>query len=241
MTKEAFIKEIAKYVRKYAAEFNIKVHSPIIAQAVLESGYGTSELAKNANNFFGLKYRKNRCPSACGTYVKVGSEQNADGSYTSSEMTWMKFENMEKGVRGYFEFINVSNYKNLKGVTDPEQYLKNIKADGYATSHDYVKNLMNVIKKYNLTQYDDSAFTEDVETHVAETKKYYRVQCGAYSNARNAHELVQKIKAAGHDAIIKEIGGLYKVQCGAFEKKQNATALSEKLLLKGFKNFITYF
>ena len=33
--------------------------------------------------------------------------------------------------------------------------MKNIKADGYATSLNYVQNLMNIIKKYNLTQYDN--------------------------------------------------------------------------------------
>ena len=151
MTQKQFIKEIAKYVQKYAPQYNIKVCSPIIAQAILESASGTSELAVNANNYFGLKYRPGRCPSASGIYYKVGSEQNADGSYVSSAMQWMKFSNMENGVKGYFDFINIANYKSLKGVTNPETYLKNIKAAGYATSLKYVDNLMAVIKKYNLT------------------------------------------------------------------------------------------
>lgn len=157
MTQEQFIKEIAKYVQKYAPQYNIKVCSPIIAQAILESASGTSELAVNANNYFGLKYRPGRCPSASGIYYKVGSEQKADGSYVSSAMQWMKFSNMENGVKGYFDFTNIANYKSLKGVTNPETYLKNIKAAGYATSLKYVDNLMAVIKKYNLTQYDTIA------------------------------------------------------------------------------------
>lgn len=156
MSKEEFIKEIGVYVKKYAPKYGIKVHSPIIAQAILESASGTSELAVKANNFFGLKYREGRCPTAIGIYEKVGSEQKADGSYSSSKMKWCKFKNMEDGVIGYFDFINNSTYSNLKGVTDAETYLKNIKADGYATSLKYVENLMDVIKKYNLTQYDGS-------------------------------------------------------------------------------------
>lgn len=154
-----FIDEIASYVQKYAQLYGIKVHSPIIAQAILESAKGTSELAVNANNFFGLKYntaQPNRCPTAIGYYVKKGSEQNADGTYTSSTMLWQKFDNMEHGVIGYFDFINSSRYANLKGVTDPKTYLENIKADGYATSLKYVDNLMAVIGQYNLTQYDDT-------------------------------------------------------------------------------------
>lgn len=156
MSNAKFIEEIAAHVRKYAPSFGICVHSPIIAQAILESASGTSALATNANNFFGLKWRDNRCPSANGYYIKEGSEQNPNGSYISSSMKWFKFPDMEAGVRGYFEFINIANYANLKGVTDPRTYLENIKADGYATSLKYVENLLNVIEKYDLTKYDDT-------------------------------------------------------------------------------------
>ena len=155
-----FIEQIARLVVKYAPSYGIAVHSPIIAQAILESASGTSELAVNANNYFGLKYRKGRCKTCIGIYHKVGSEQNPDGSYTSSAMQWCKFDSMENGVIGYFDFINISNYANLKGVTDPRKYLENIKADGYATSLKYVDNLMAVIKRYDLTKYDKKEETE---------------------------------------------------------------------------------
>ncbi len=161
MTKEQFIREIAGYVQSYAPRYGIRVCSPVIAQAVLESAAGTSELARNAHNYFGLKYRKGRCPTACGIYYKTGSEQNSDGSYTSSAAQWMKFADMEQGVRGYFDFINVPNYKNLKGITDPQTYLETIRAAGYATSLNYVANVMKVIAAYRLTKYDPSEASGD--------------------------------------------------------------------------------
>lgn len=148
---EQFIEQIAALVKKYAPQYGIMVHSPIIAQAILESASGTSELARNANNFHGLKYKVS---VANDYYVKDGSEQNADGSYTKSTMKWCKFPDMEAGVKGYFDFISASRYANLIGVTDPETYLKNIKADGYATSLNYVQNLTAVIERYDLTKYD---------------------------------------------------------------------------------------
>lgn len=154
MNTTEFIEKIGAYVQKYAPVYGICVHSPIIAQAVLESARGTSELAVNANNYFGLKYKPGRCPTATGSYTKVGSEQKADGTYTSSPMQWCRFPNMDACVHGYFDFINISRYANLKGVTDPETYLKNIKADEYATSLKYVDNLMAVIRNYNLTRFD---------------------------------------------------------------------------------------
>ena len=154
MNVNEFIAQIAAYVRKYAPQYGIAVHSPIIAQAILESGRGTSELAINANNYFGLKYREGRCPTSNGIYIKEGSEQNLDGSYTSSVMQWCKFPNMEAGVQGYFDFINNSRYSNLKGVTDPETYMQRIREDGYATALKYVENIMRLIDNYDLRKYD---------------------------------------------------------------------------------------
>lgn len=184
MTKEEFIKEIAGYVQRYAPKYNIKVHSPIIAQAILESAYGMSELAVNACNYFGLKYRKGRCPTCIGVYTKVGSEQNADGTYTSSSMKWCKFADMENGVIGYFDFLdNVSNYNNLKGVTDPQTYIEKIKSDGYATSHDYVSNLMKVINEWNLTKYDKEGDTEMSNSSLVVYKKLSPNHSGARTHS----------------------------------------------------------
>lgn len=54
MDKELFIKEIAAAVVKYAPQYGVKAYSAVIAQAVLESAWGTSKLAE-VYNFFGLK------------------------------------------------------------------------------------------------------------------------------------------------------------------------------------------
>lgn len=148
-----FIEQIAVYVQKYAPVYGILVHSPIIAQACLESAYGTSNKAQY-HNYFGLKYRGDRVTCASGYFSDTSAEQNSDGSYTNITTDWYKFDSMESGVEGYFQFTNISNYDNLKGVTDPRTYLENIKSDGYATSIDYVDNVMAVIEKWNLTQYD---------------------------------------------------------------------------------------
>lgn len=53
--KQKFVDNIAKYVKKYASSYGISVHSPIIAQAILESGWGKSKLATYYHNYFGMK------------------------------------------------------------------------------------------------------------------------------------------------------------------------------------------
>ena len=154
MMKELFIQSIVDAVKVLAPKYGIKVVSPIVAQACLESAYGTSEKAKY-HNYFGLKYRKDRVSCHCGYFNDKSSEQNADGTYIPIQTDWYAFADLFSGVEGYFQFINTGNYANLKGVTDPHRYLELIKEDRYATSIDYVKNVWRVVESNNLTRYDE--------------------------------------------------------------------------------------
>lgn len=151
--KERFIQDIANAAKVLAPKYGICVISPIVAQACLESAYGKSVKAKY-HNYFGLKYRKGRVSCHSGYFSAGGSEQNADGSYTPIQTDWYAFASLVSGVEGYLQFIDIERYANLKGVTDPLKYLELIKEDGYATSIDYVKNVWQVVKSLNLTQYD---------------------------------------------------------------------------------------
>lgn len=204
MDRQEFIEKIASYVQKYAPAYGIKVCSPIIAQAILESGCGTSVLGQY-HNYFGLKYRKGRCPTSSGTINKLGSEQNPDGSYTEYDMLWFKFPDMEAGVRGYFDFINIPAYANLKGVTDPETYLENIKADKYATSINYVSKLMRVIEYDNLTRFDTKEERGMIFNIHAGHNPDGKVACGAVgliresTEARNVkNEVIRQLQLLGH-------------------------------------------
>lgn len=151
MTNSEFIEQIAKCVKKYAYVYGIEVNSPIIAQAILESGWGKSSLASKYHNYFGLK-----CGSAWkGKSVNMTTkEEYKVGTLTNIRDNFRVYDSMEAGVKGYFDFINTSRYANLKGVKSPEEYVKRIKADGYATSSKYVDNIMRVIRDNKLTRFD---------------------------------------------------------------------------------------
>ena len=151
MDKEAFIQKVAEKVSKYAPLYGICVHSPIIAQAIIESGWGKSGLASKYHNYFGLK-----CGSSWkGKSVNMATkEEYKVGTLTNIRDNFRVYDSMEAGVKGYFDFINTSRYANLKGVKSPEEYVKRIKADGYATSSKYVDNIMRVIRDNKLTRFD---------------------------------------------------------------------------------------
>ena len=181
MTQKEFIETVAKYVNKYKDNYGIKVSSPIIAQAILESGWGKSGLAKNANNYFGIKAGSSWKGS---TITLETQEEYTKGKYTTIKAKFRKYKNMEEGIRGYFEFISNSRYCNLKGVTDPKIYLENIKKDGYATSSKYVTNLISVITKNNLTKYDKDKTTDL-------TKVAKDVIAGKYGNGKDRKQNLQ--------------------------------------------------
>ena len=52
--QKTFIENIAAAARKHAANYGIAVISPIIAQAINESGWGKSTLAAKYHNYFGM-------------------------------------------------------------------------------------------------------------------------------------------------------------------------------------------
>ena len=150
-TRKKFISDIAEAILKYAPQYGICVVSPAIAQAILESGWGESKLAAVYHNYFGMK---------CGTKWNGKSvNMTTQEEYTVGNLTTIKdnfrvYDSLDEGVKGYFEFIQLERYQNLRGITDPRKYLETIKNDGYATSSTYVENCIALITQYNLTQYD---------------------------------------------------------------------------------------
>ena len=152
MTNNEFIEQIADCVDKYAYLYGIEVHSPIIAQAILESGWGKSGLASKYHNYFGLK-----CGSSWkGKSVNMATkEEYKVGTLTNIRDNFRVYDSMDAGIKGYFDFINTKRYANLKGVKSPEEYVRRIKADGYATSSKYVDSIMRVIRDNKLTRFDN--------------------------------------------------------------------------------------
>lgn len=151
MSKEEFISAVAGYVKKYAPQYNIAVCSPVIAQACLESGFGKSKLSEKYHNYFGLKCGSKWTGKSVNMKTK---EEYTKGTKTTIKDNFRVYDSMEDGIRGYFEFIQLDRYHNLRGITDPKKYLETIKADGYATSSTYVSDNMRLIEQYNLTRYD---------------------------------------------------------------------------------------
>jgi flagellum-specific peptidoglycan hydrolase FlgJ len=171
-----------------------------LAQFILESGYGKSELAQNANNIFGMK-----CSLSGNTwsgsswdgkskYTKKTQEQNPDGSMVTITADFRKYSCIENSIADHSAYLlgakngSKLRYAGLKGCTDYKKAVRIIKDGGYDTSLTYVEKLCSIIEKWNLTQCD-------AKDSGGEAVRWYRVrktwadsksQKGAYKVLANA-------------------------------------------------------
>lgn len=137
-----------------------------MAQAILESGWGTSELAVNANNFFGMKksLSGNTWPNSTwdgkSVYKILTSEQKSNGEVYKIEAYFRKYADILDSIRDHSAYLagakNGGNlrYPGLVGEKDYRKAIQIIKDGGYATSLTYVDKVCNLIEKYNLSKYD---------------------------------------------------------------------------------------
>lgn len=216
MGAEAFIEKIAYYVQRYGPGYDIRVVSPIIAQACIESAFGKSKLSAEYHNYFGLT-----CGSGwTGKSVSMKTwEEYTPGVKTDITQNFRVYDSMAAGVKGYFEFIQYPRYKNLKGVTDPQKYLELIKKDGYATASNYVSANMAIINQYGLTRYDKAAAptpaAEDPEPAVIQKPVYEFTVCEVRKGDRGKSvALMQKclrgigyLCPSGHQIALDAVAG----------------------------------
>jgi N-acetylmuramoyl-L-alanine amidase len=81
---------------------------------------------------------------------------------------------------------------------------------------------------------------EDEPTTTKPTEKLYKVQVGAFSEKKNAEDLVNDLERIGHKPFIEYENKLYKVQVGAFSEKKNAEKLVATLIKEGYRALIKY-
>lgn len=199
-----FIEQIAPLIQAEARRRGYKVASPIIAQACIESAFGTSSLGYKYHNYFGMK-----CGSSWnGKSVNLKTkEEYKVGVLTTIKDNFRVYDSMKDGVAGYFDFISTKRYENLKDARTSKEYLELIKADGYATSSTYVQTNMNVIIKYGLSKYDDLS---SPPAKVITPKLLSDVIDGVYGTG-NLRTVA--LANAGYNAVDvqKKINELYKI------------------------------
>jgi LysM repeat protein len=140
-----------EYINKWkeVAISKMNIHnipaSITLAQGILESGSGNSKLAKLANNHFGIK-----CHSSWTGETYYQDDDTKDECFR-------KYQNASQSYEDHAAFLKKKRYENLflLDITDYKGWAKGLKKAGYATNPKYPDLLINLVEKYNLSQYDD--------------------------------------------------------------------------------------
>lgn len=146
--------DVLDYIEKYnmiamreMQEYKIPA-SITLAQGLLESGNGKSELAKKSNNHFGIKCHNSWKGKR--TYHDDDEKGECFRVYDSPAQSYRDHSLfLANGQRYAFLFdLNITDYK---------EWAKGLKKAGYATLPVYANVLINLIETYDLTQYDHKA------------------------------------------------------------------------------------
>ncbi len=140
-----------------------------LAQGILESNWGKSELAVKGNNHFGIK---------CGndwdgkTIYRKDDDKDKKGRIIPS--CFRVYSNAADSYKAHSDFLLDPNKEYRYGhlftlnPTDYRKWAKGLKSSGYATSPTYDSNLINIIERYGLYEFDQP-FWEDWVTFKEET------------------------------------------------------------------------
>ena len=144
-------KQYENYIKQYrdiAVEEMKKYHIPAsitLAQGLLESGAGQSELARKSNNHFGIK-----CGSDWrGKSVRYDDDERNE-CFRAYKHPKQSYEDHSKFLVSRPRYASLFKLK----ITDYKGWARGLKKAGYATNPRYAEQLIGIIELYDLHRYD---------------------------------------------------------------------------------------
>lgn len=130
--------------------------SVIIAQAILESGWGESALTKTYNNHFGMKKGSGTNYGGWGGQtVTLKTGEVINGQRVTINGVFRVYPSLQASIIDHNGlFYTLSRYKAVLTAKTPQEQIQAIKNGGYATATNYVNSVMKVINDNNLTRFD---------------------------------------------------------------------------------------
>ena len=150
---QAFIQSVAQGAINGWHTYQV-LPSVTVAQAILESGWGSSYLSTAAHNLFGIKGSYN------GNSIRLQTREVYNGQSVYIYDNFRAYANNDQSVEDHGAFLNQnSRYHNLLGDTSYVSVANKLRADGYATDPNYASALINLVQTYGLDRLDSIALS----------------------------------------------------------------------------------
>jgi flagellum-specific peptidoglycan hydrolase FlgJ len=138
--------------RKYGVPASVT-----LAQAILESsnstGWGRSQLATEANNFFGIKATDVKNPEH---YIELKTHEYLNNHLELIDAKFARYEDLGESFEAHARLLAVARRYEpcMCAAKDPELFCMRLQQCGYSTNPSYGVTLFKLIKEYDLTQFD---------------------------------------------------------------------------------------
>ena len=139
-----YIDQYREIAQKKMQEYKIPA-SITLAQGIFESACGTSRLAKEGNNHFGIKCHKNWE----GDTIRIDDDELQE--------CFRKYQSVEESFNDHSLFLTTrSRYKDLfsLNILDYPAWARGLKIAGYATNPEYANRLISLIERFNIAYWD---------------------------------------------------------------------------------------
>ncbi|NNG20722.1 hypothetical protein HJ590_14370 [Naumannella sp. ID2617S] len=170
-----FIKAVAPMAQQAQTEYQVPA-SVSIAQSILESGWGGSTLAVYAHAYFGIKCKTDyTSPYQLGCMDKSSLEYYDPANPVPIVSAFRTYRSAEDSFRDHGYFLkNSSRYAAAFNFTrDPDNFIREVGRAGYATDPGYADYIINLMRSYNLYQYDTAPIsTQRITVDGAIGEKY---------------------------------------------------------------------
>lgn len=148
-----FIEELVPHAQKLHQEHGV-LPSIIIGQAVLESDWGTSELAAKYHNLFGIKAAEGQ------EKVTLETKEYVNEKWITIQGNFRVYASWEESMDDHTNLFlngvswNPAKYTGVIQAQDYKQAAQALQDAGYATDPEYAGKIIQVIEENHLDQYD---------------------------------------------------------------------------------------
>ena len=153
-SRESFVQKLVPTAQRLQKEYGV-LASVSLAQAMVESDFGQSQLAANYYNLFGVKAAADD-PNG----VDLETKEYVNNEWVTIVDRFKVYKSWEDSLVKHAELIfygtswNAKQYQAVLEAKDYQSQARGLQSSGYATDPDYADKLIAMIEEWQLTQYD---------------------------------------------------------------------------------------
>lgn len=165
MDKREFINSVKEVALKGYVDYRI-LPSLTIAQAILESGWGSSQLSVRAKNLFGIKAFSNWR----GDKITMPTTEWYGDKKQIINADFRAYDSFNESIEDHSKLLSSVRYKSVRECSNYKEACRKIYECGYATDPAYPEKLIRIIEENKLYEFDNSEILTEVSVSSGEDK-----------------------------------------------------------------------